>query len=401
MNSTIGSILVALLLLSAPAQAQQSSGSTSSLPSKALILGVPYVSWSEAAQLRYEHKDIVNPSIVAVGKMARKYWGQDRPRFLQFGTEEYLPENWKGSGTPEKAHGLTDLKTWIARGVPVGVQLPLTPHAHPISGAALVAIILKKFKLPDRGPSSEGFGRWAPWETLLQIGLGHNELREVFTAADRLIIGYDDDRKVVIMHDPSFGPAWEMGYDEFESNWRLNEYVHFARPPEGYADFVAKRPASPPYPPRTPDMQAAVHFAFGYGFAEIGWAAEAEREFEKGLALPGVGNGYRHVLALELALHRKASGRLEEAIALLRQAIEALPEAPGPYKLLSQIYRENPSLPGAQQAAVEVEQLWKSRFNTRAGMSVVLRTLPRDFYLPGLTKLRGWACEPDFRNSVC
>lgn len=261
------------------------------LPAKALILDVPYVSWNEAAQLRYEQKDIVNPSIVAVGKMARKYWGQDRPRFLQFGMEEYQPEDWKGSGSPEKAKGLTDLKAWIARGVPVGVPLPLTPHAHPIDTTALFVISLKKFKLPNRGPSSEAFGRWASWETLLQVGLGQNVIREVVTDASRLIIGYDDERKVIIMHDPSFGPAWEMGYDDFEANWRLNEYVYIARPPEGYADFVARRRASQTYPPRTPDMQAAVHFAFGYGFSEVGRGADAEREFEKGLALAGIGNG--------------------------------------------------------------------------------------------------------------
>src|SRR6185436_12108101 len=108
---------------------------------------------------------------------------------------------------------------------------------------------------------------------------------------------YDDERKVMILHDPSFGPAGEMSYGDFESNWRLNDSTFIAKPPQGYAEFVAKRRAAEPYPPRTADMQAAVHFVFGYGFSEIGRPAEAEREFEKGLAIPGIGKGYRHMLA--------------------------------------------------------------------------------------------------------
>lgn len=378
------------------------------LPSKTLILGVPYVSWSEAAQLRYEHKDVLNPSAVATGKMIRGYWGQDRFRLFQFGPEEYLPEGWK-EGEREKARGLADLKAWLALGVPVEVDLPLTPHAHPIAQHLMMIVDLSKVKLGERGPSSQGFGRWASWEKLLHIGQGFGQqprqkyilIRESIVLAFRVVIGYDDERKVMILHDPSFGPAWEIGYDEFESNWRINDFEYMARPPEGYADFVAKRRVSGAYPARTPDMQAAVHFAFGYGFSEVGRATEAERELEKGLAVAGVGNGYRFVLAFELAFHRRAAGRIEEAIALLRQAMEALPEAPGPYQLLSEIYKTNPTLADAQQAAVEVEQSWKSRFNTREGLSTVSRTLPRDFHLPAWAKFRGWACEPDFRNSRC
>lgn len=379
------------------------------VPSKVLIPGVPYVSWSEAAQWRYEHKDILNPSAVATFKMIRRYWGQDGFRLFQFGLEEYMPEHWKGAEASQSGTGLADLKSWLARGVPVAVNLPFTPHAHPIPVTALIGVSMKGVKLPDRGPSSRGLGRWASWEDQLQLlsGVGaadelrYGYIREVIHMASRVVIGYDDERKVMMLHDPSFGPAWEMGYSDFESNWRLNGFNYNARPPQGYADFVAKRPASGAYPARTPDMQAAVHFAFGYGFSEVGRAADAERELEKGLAVAGVGNGYRHVLAFELAFHRRAANRIEEAIALLRQAIEALPEAPGPYKLLSEIYNANPSLPGAQQAAVEIEQAWKSRFNTRAGLSVVLKTLPRDFQFPVWQQFRGWACEPDFRNSRC
>jgi tetratricopeptide (TPR) repeat protein len=377
------------------------------LPSKALISGVPYVSWSEAAQLRYEQKNIVNPSIVAAHKMIRKYWGQDRSSFLRFGPEEYLSDHWKDTA-PDTATGLADLKSWLARGVPVYVTLPLTPHAHPDwSGGLAVATAAAPAERERRGPSSKGLGRWGSLQALLQQGGKHSPQRKHLhfwhtgTAAARVVIGYDDERKVMILHEPSFGPASEIGYDDFERMWQYNELKYMARPPQDYVELVARRRAADTYPARTPDMHAALHYALGYGYSEIGKGAEAEREFEKGLALPGIGNGYRHVLSYELAHHRRAAGRTDDAIALLRQAIDALPEAPGPYTLLSEIYRSNPSLPGAPQAAAEVEQAWKSRFNTSEGMRIAMRTFPRDFHIVAVAPYRGWACEPDFRGSRC
>jgi hypothetical protein len=387
--------------------AEEASEPAQALPSKALILGVPYVSWSEAAQLRYEQKEIVNPSIVAAHKMIRKYWGQDRSGFLRFGPEEHLPDHWKDAA-PDTATGLGDLKSWLARGVPVYVTLPLTPHAHPEATGGFALILSGASGAQERrGPSSKGLGRWESLQRLLQLGekqsppKKHLHFWQSSTAAARVVIGYDDGRKVMIVHEPSFGPAGEIGYEEFERMWQYNEYKYMARPPQGYAEYLAKRRATEAYPARTPDMRAAGHYAFGYGYSEIGKGTEAERELEQGLALPGIGNGYRHVLAYELAHHRRAAGRTEDAIALLRQAIEALPEAPGPYSLLVEIYKSSPQLPEAPQAAAEVGQSWKSRFNTRAGMSVALRTIPRDFHVVAVAPYRGWACEPDFRGSLC
>ena len=85
---------------------------------------------------------------------------------------------------------------------------------------------------------------------------------------------------------------------------------------------------------------------------------------------------------------------------MLRLAIETLPEQPGPYAMSSAIYKANPTLAGAQQGAVEFEQSWKPRFNTKEGLSAVLRKTPRDFHMPAWQRFRGWACEPDFRGSV-
>lgn len=56
----------------------------------------------------------------------------------------------------------------------------------------------------------------------------HAQFRESVTAAARVVIGYDDERRVMIVHDPSFGPAWEIGYEDFENMWRYNEFIFLA-----------------------------------------------------------------------------------------------------------------------------------------------------------------------------
>ena len=71
--SLVAVFLSVLSLASAMAFAQEAKTPPSDLPAKALILSVPYVSWNEAAQLRYEHKRILNPSYVATMKMIRRY----------------------------------------------------------------------------------------------------------------------------------------------------------------------------------------------------------------------------------------------------------------------------------------------------------------------------------------
>ena len=156
--SLVAVFLSVLGLASSIAIAQEARTPPSGSPSKALILGVPYMSWNEAAQPRYEHKRILNPSYVATMKMIRKYWGQDGFRLFQFGDEDYHPEGWKDAKAPESGKSLDDLKIWIARGVPVAAALPITPHAHPIPFPALLSVNFKGVKLPDRGPSSQGPG---------------------------------------------------------------------------------------------------------------------------------------------------------------------------------------------------------------------------------------------------
>jgi tetratricopeptide (TPR) repeat protein len=397
----------------APVAADVAAGAAQALPAKALIRGVPYVSWAEAAQWRYEGKHVINPSIPAAFKMIRRYWGGDGFTLFSFGSENFMPDHWKQAEPrePEVAKGLDDVKAWVARGVPVIVSLPLTPHAHPLPPAAslmLSAAESKGFKLPERGPTSRGLGRWASWQD--QVRLRQSVLasdapeasrrllvKESLTIAMRVIVGYDDARRVMILHCPSFGPAWELDYDRFESNWRLDGLVYAARPPEDYEAFVAKREASEDYPAHTPDMRAATHYAYAYGYSEVGRAADAERELETGLAIPGVGKGYRHLLALDLSFHREAAGKIDEAIALAREVRDVLPESPLGYDVLNALYKKHPDHPGAAQARADAEQ-WKAAHTLQRTIDW-LKAMPRDYFLPPLRTFRGWGCsEPALRR---
>src|SRR5207237_9713121 len=48
------------------------------IPSHAVILGVPFISWREAAHLDYPNKNILNPAVPAVLGMVFEYWGRGR-----------------------------------------------------------------------------------------------------------------------------------------------------------------------------------------------------------------------------------------------------------------------------------------------------------------------------------
>jgi hypothetical protein len=57
--------------------------------SRRVIEGVPFIAWSEAAELEYHNKAILNPSFAALFGMILQYWGQDLARLKTPG--EALP----------------------------------------------------------------------------------------------------------------------------------------------------------------------------------------------------------------------------------------------------------------------------------------------------------------------
>lgn len=407
------------------AQDRTESTSTDALPSKALIAGVPFVGWGEAAQVDYPNKDILNPAVTAVQMMEQKFWGFDPTRFRLLAPRLFVAADWQ-SGDNRIGLSLDELKRPIASGMPVYVQLTLTPYANPLPLSASIDSSLRDHgKAPDgRGGSnlsrdeviqliqleklSGALGRMEALETLRVLGTsrgsikdqwGHTHsaeylyLLESLYSAPRLLIGYDDERRVMIVHDPSFGPALEIGYDDFDTMWRYSERRFSVSAPEGPGRIAAKRTSNSPYPPRTPDMQAALHYVTGYALAAIGRAAEAEEAFARGLAVPKISQGYRFMLAYETARLTAVTHRPDEAIAALRLATDAVPQACDTWTMLAKLYRQNPSLPDADRLAVEADARSKSICSDRAALAAFVKAIPRDFWVVRLAKYRGWGYE--------
>jgi hypothetical protein len=107
--------------------------SSRALPSHVLILGVPFISWSEAANLPYWEKQAVNPSLPASEGMILKYWGQDLAALRD--SAPTVP-GWVHQGGD--GGSLDSLKSFVARGIPVVVCLALRQVA--VLGASRVVI---------------------------------------------------------------------------------------------------------------------------------------------------------------------------------------------------------------------------------------------------------------------
>ncbi len=367
-------------------------------PPKALVSGVPFISWNDAARLKYGEKEIVNPSVAATFGMVWEYWGKDR-RILESQDQEVFAGfqivSSRGSG---KAWGVDDLKTSVARGIPVIVSLPLTPDAHPLYMTFEMGIVLgqvKNVELKDQGrPRSNALGRMVSLDDLQKIKdqMKTNPVLESTITAGRLVIGYDDGKKVFIVHDPSFGPAFEIRYEDFDRMWAATDGSYVVVSPDGFPERTPARPAGSAYRPRTPDEQAAMHFVYGYALDCIGRLAEGARHFEQGLAIPGVGKGYQFLLQFELALNRGEQSDFAGAVKAAEKATEILPEHPAVWGFLSMGYLLLPE-GGDRGKARKAEERAKALSNDKRAHQVVATTVPADFFVQYLAPIRGWGGE--------
>jgi len=355
-------------------------------PSKVLILGVPYISWSEAHRLDYVDKDILNPSFAASLGMILKYWDQDL-KLLKRG------EDALGWGIVEqgKRKNLDELKSFIARGIPVLVLPAITPFAHSLSPTFVIMEVLglmKGFKFRDQVPASAVLGRMESLDTFNQLkefSLKEKmdlKLNESALVSARVVIGYDDDRKVLTLHDPSFGPAFEVSYDDFDKMWSVFDRTYIAAYPPNYKELLLKRATASQYRARTPDEQAAEHFVFGYALSSVGQSDEAEKHFKKGLAISGIGKAYEHLLLFELANVYWARGNIEDAFVPTQKAISILPEHGRPHLLLAGIYEAR----GEKQRASDEEKKGQELCSDHEAMKMVKETLGRDFFVSGCGK---------------
>ncbi|MGE5189981.1 MAG: hypothetical protein ACM3NF_08000 [Gemmatimonadota bacterium] len=371
---------------------------TSTLPAKALISGVPFISWKDAAKLKYGEKEILNPSWAASYGMVLEYWGGSRTMLES--SEQIAMSGFEIVSSREsgKAWGVDDLKGSVARGIPVMVTLPVTPDAHPLYLTFEMMIVfgqVKNVDLKDQGrPRSNALGRMVSLEDLTNIKeqAKMNPALESTIMAGRLVIGYDDSRKSFIVHDPSFGPAFEIRYEDFEKMWALTDGSYLVVSPKDFPERTPATLAGTAYRPRASDEQAAMHFVYGYALDCIGRLAASAKHFEQGLAIPGVSKGYQFLFQFEMALNRAEQGDFAGAVAAAEKATEVLPEHPAAWAFLSQAYMVYPE-GGDRERARKAEKNAKAMGEDKRARKVVATTIPADFFVTYLGPIRGWGGE--------
>lgn len=377
-------------------QPQAGSAKAGALPAQVLIPGVPFIGWREAARLKPEDSDITNPSISATLGMLLEYWGKDR-RLLERADHDLESSGLKvtSGNRDNKPWTIIDLKISIARGVPVLVSLPLTPAAHPLHSTFEILVKLNQtigVELNDEGrPRSNALGRMVSLEDMQKIKeqLKTNPLRESVWMASRLVIGYDDERKNFVVHDPSFGPAFELGYADFDRMWAAVDRGYAVFAPVDLPQGKTAGPSVSAYRPRTPDEEAAMHFVYGYALDCVGRLDEGKEHFEKGLSVAGIGKGYRFLLLFELALNLGERNDIPGAIETAEKAKALLPEHPFPWGFLSQLYTISPDK-GNRTKAKEAGKKAKTLETDEKALKIVADTLPADFFIQYLAEFRGW-----------
>lgn len=366
-----GLLLLAVLTASPAAAAQEQQAEPA--PARHLIEGVPFVSWSEATKLDFPDKDVLNPSVPASITMISRYWGH-----------ESLEESW--AVTEGESGGTIEvLKTWVQQDVPVFIVPALTPSAHPLSPVVAVLWetgVIKGARPPRSRPTSGMLSTLVSIELLAKLeGMPVNPFQEASLLAARVVIGYDDEEGVLILHDPSFGPALEVPYAELDQMWQPAGASYAVAHPRDPTASPA-RPATGPYPEPSPDQQALRHWVYGYALASVGRLEEAAQEYDRGLELEDISAGCRHLLLLELALYHRAKGDHPTAIEMARQGAELVPEHFRGWQLLGDLYTES-SLKGRKKIARDYTARAKRlRADTQA-MEIAGGKLPHAvLYLP-------------------
>ena len=344
--------------------------------SKALIPGVPFVSWGDTLE-RAEAAPDVNPSYWACEQMVERFWsGEPDPSAPGKSHSALIPggDSWQGG----VASSIESLKEPIRDGCPVMVWTGLTPVGHswglpglPVSGA---------FPASRLGPRSDLLGAIAPYEMFTKVM--PELLQESVTMAMRVVIGYDDEREVLIMHDPSFGPALEVAYEQFDRMWEpLSRAYIVARPPDA-AERNASRQATAPYRARTKNEQAALLYVSGYACSCAGDPNTGRTILREGLDMSGLDPGYRHLFLVELAVQAMVRDDNAGAVELLREATQLVPQHALPWRMLLGIYAASPHLSGTWNVLVARWRFWNA--GRKWSQMIARQVLPADFLIyPG------------------
>jgi hypothetical protein len=357
---------------------------------------VPFISWRESAQYKGEDSEIANPSIPATFSMLLEFWGKDR-KLLDRADFDPESSGFKviAGNKDNKTWTTNDVKSSLARGIPVLVSLPLTPMAHPLYSTFEFMVKLNQkigVELKDEGrPRSNALGRMLSLEEMQKIKehLGTSPIQESVVMASRLVIGYDDDKKTFMVHDPSFGPVFELSYTDFDGMWAAVDRSYVTFFPDDLSQGKTYGRSATAYPTRTPDEKAATHFVYGYALDCLGRLDEGKEHFEKGLSIPMISKGYRFLLLFELALNLGERNDIPGAIEAAEKAKAILPEHQLPWGFLSQLYTISPDK-GNRKKAKEAGKKAKTLEADEEAAKIVADTLPSDFFIEYLAGVRGW-----------
>lgn len=390
-------VLLAVLAQPAGAQPEQSTNT-----SRILLPGVPFISVGEAARLDYPQLATQSLYLRATEMMSLRY---HQPQARGWDDYQAATDGAKGSFMvkADRANGVGDLRQFLLRGHPVVVLTARTPYAHDLYGlfdamsstiepsekaardmlrqlrASPLARSLHRLRREERvdelDHASGLLGKMVSLDFQRKIGQvlalkpPMNPLHENAVAAARVVVGVDDVRKLVIMHDAAFGPAWEVPFDEFEIMWAAAErWYSVLSPKEG---LRVDRTSAPGYPARTSDQRAAQEYFYAYSLAAIGRRDEAEKQYRAILARPELSRGYRYLVLLDAAYLSQRKRQHEEAVSLLRQAAEQIPQAPVPWVMMAEICKETGVAGGGEAAAAhkkKADSLWKDQVGLREGL---------------------------------
>lgn len=347
-----------------------------------LIPGVPFISWSEAASIEYANKEVLNPSTVASTLMHLKFW------LPGAGIEDTaVSAGWMRISREQS--DLETLKKIVADDLPVLVPMALTPYAHPVTSDGFLSGF--DHLLPrKKGPYSGALGELMPLPVLTELG-GDTPgilISQSFHVVIRLVVGFDDEKEVFILHDPTFGPAWEVPYEDFERMWEpWGRKIDVVLPPN-WSKKLLDHNYNAVYQARTSDDRAAFHYVYGVSLATVGQFEEALQHLEQGAALSDLSDGYRYLFLKELSLHYSEED-LDKAIEYAEGSLEIIPEDYSLWWTVSLLY--------GREGLDDKATLARTKANSLASDQDALKTmalaLPKDFWIQPLANIRGWGFD--------
>jgi tetratricopeptide (TPR) repeat protein len=217
-----------------------------------------------------------------------------------------------------------------------------------------------------------------------------NPVQETLTLAARVVVGYDDAKEVVVIHDPTFGPAWEVGYDDLELMWGAADHAWTIAYSE--SSTVGRDAGEPTSRMRTPDELAVEHYVLGYALSSQGDLTRGEKQFREGLDIAETSVGMKYLLLLDLALNLTDQKQFDEAVSVAEKASELLPESAAPESLLAEIYPLS-SVPEAVRKAKEAEEVAEELAKDSRAQEKVATVLPCNLWMRQVSAIRGW-CGP-------